>query len=115
MTIYPTGKVLSKTNTLVANVVTTVNVSGQPRRLRLVNVDGTADVWFTIDMVSQNASSNTPAAATPTVKGDNTHVLTTVSETSEFELEFEGTEPMNVEIKMISSGTPIVYAAMDLL
>lgn len=77
--------------TLVAATVTTVTLTVNAGRIEVVNVDGASAVYFTVD------------GTTPTVAGDNTHVLPAAICALEVQDETAG---VNSTIKLISVGTP---------
>lgn len=79
--------------TLVAATVTTVALSVNAARIEVVNVDGAEVVYFTVD------------GSTPTVAGDNTHVLPAAICALEVQDETSGA---NSVVKLISAGTPEV-------
>ncbi len=79
--------------TLVASTVSTVNVTSNAGRVEVVNVDGAAAVYFTVD------------GSTPTVGGNDCHVLPATISGVEVDDETSGT---NSVVKLISAGTPKV-------
>lgn len=78
--------------TLVAATVATVNLAVNASRVEVVNRSGSAEVYFTVN------------GATPTVGGDDTHVLPAAIGSVEVPDEIGG----DVVVKLISSGTPTV-------
>ncbi len=79
--------------TLVAATVSTVNLTTNGSRIEVVNLDGAAAVYFTTD------------GSTPTVAGNDCHVLPAAISAVEVADETAGT---NSVVKLISSGTPTV-------
>lgn len=81
--------------TLVANTVATVTLDADYDQLEVVNVTGTAAIYFTVN------------GSTPTVKGDGTFVLPAA--VSGWEGEYNRTPVMGpAVVKLISTGTPDV-------
>ena len=79
--------------TLVAATVATVNLVNNAGRVEVTNRDGAAAVYFTVD------------GSTPTVEGDDTHVVPAVIDRVEVVDETAGTTSV---VKLISAGTPKV-------
>ncbi len=79
--------------TLVAATVSTVNLTANASRIEVTNVDGADEVYFTTD------------GTTPTVAGNNCHVLPAVMGSLEVDDETAGTAST---VKLISAGTPMV-------
>jgi hypothetical protein len=80
--------------TLVAATVTTVSTLADGyQRVEVTNVDGAAAVYFTID------------GTTPTVAGDDCHVLPASISSMSVKDSSPGAAPT---VKLISSGTPKV-------
>jgi hypothetical protein len=78
--------------TLVANTVKTITLDADANRVNILNVDGAAAVYVTVD------------GTAPTVGGDGAWVLPAAI----CDLELEVTGPGNTVVKLISSGTPRV-------
>lgn len=79
--------------TLVANTVSTINLASRARKVVVVNVDGAAAVYITVD------------GNTPTVAGNGAWVLPAAIGTIEIG-QVPGPNP--TVVKLISAGTPKV-------
>lgn len=77
--------------TLVAATVTTVTLTRDFQRVEVVNVTGTAAIYFTVD------------GSDPTVGGDDTYVLPAAICSFEAPSASSGSTTV---VKLISSGTP---------
>jgi len=78
--------------TLVANTVAEVDLPTNAGRVEVLNRDGVAEVFFTVN------------GATPSVEGDDTHVLPAAIGSVEVSRDRRGT----AVVKLISVGTPKV-------
>ncbi len=78
--------------TLAAATVDTVTLSHRASKVEVLNVDGAAAIYFTID------------SSTPTVAGGNTYCVPATL--SALEVEIEDSDPPTT-VKLISSGTPV--------
>lgn len=88
--------------TLVAATVTTVNLAAGTetaiKSLRVINRNGAAEIWWTFE-----DSSGTLTATAPTVAKADTYFLPAAVSVDVVELP----APMkNIQVKLISSGTP---------
>lgn len=82
--------------TLVASTVTTVTLDADYQFVEVINVTGTAAVYFLIN----------PGATNPTVEGAGTEVLPAAIGGQE--LRADAADPGTTVVKLISSGTPKV-------
>jgi hypothetical protein len=78
--------------TLVAATVATVNLPVNAGRVEVLNRDGAAEVYFTVN------------GTAPTVGGDDTHVLPAAISSVEVNRPRSG----DAVVKLISAGTPAV-------
>ena len=83
--------------TLVANTVDTITFTGVRNRVRLVNVDGAAAIWFRSDGVA------------PTVGGKASHYLPALAK-AQAEIAIRRLVNEDTVLKLISSGTPTYHA-----
>lgn len=79
--------------TLVANTVATVTLTGDFQLVEVINVDGVAAVYFTVD------------GAAPTVAGDDTLVVPAVADAR---TRAGAPSPANSTVRLISAGAPKV-------
>lgn len=80
--------------TLVASTVSTVTLDADYQHIEVVNVNGTAAVYFTVN------------GATPVVKATGTHVLPAAI--GSFEVWADAVDPATTIVRLISTGTPDV-------
>jgi hypothetical protein len=79
--------------TLTASTVDTVTFNEYAPVVEVINRDGAAEVWYTLD------------GSTPTVNGDNCYLLPA---TTAVDSRKPGSISGSVVVKLISSGTPSV-------
>jgi hypothetical protein len=80
----------SKHAQLVAATIDTVTLDSDYARVEVINRDGTAEIFFTVD------------GGDPTVLGDNTHVVpASISKTT-----VHAFKKATTVVRLISSGTP---------
>lgn len=85
--------------TLVASTVSTITIpASAPHRVEILNVDGAAAVYATVD------------GSTPTVAGDGCWVLPAAI--NSLELDPQVPASGNATVKLISSGTPKVSVSV---
>lgn len=84
---------ISKHATLVAATVDTVTLPGAVNSVEVLNRDGVAEIYFTVD------------GTTPTVGGDDTQVLPATIGGIEVDTS-QGVADTGTVVKLISSGTP---------
>jgi len=80
----------SRTGTLTPSTVTTVTLNGDARSVEVMNLDGAAAIWFTVD------------GADPTVNGADEYALPAAISSRPVKSPASGT----TVIKLISSGSP---------